>query len=105
MRSQPKPKPRYEFCVYIGGHTRKTGLAIARLRKMFDETIPGDYEIKIIDLAKHPELAGKYNIVATPAVFRTLPDPVRKSIGDLSVADKALLGLDLVVAKSVARVA
>jgi circadian clock protein KaiB len=87
--------PRYKFSVYISSPTPKSDSALARLRKICDEKIPAAYEIEVFDLSKHPELATHHNIVATPAVFRTLPAPVQKSIGDLSKTDKALLGLDL----------
>jgi circadian clock protein KaiB len=68
---------------------------LVRLRKICDEQIPKDYEIEVFDLRKKPRLASDLNIVATPAIFRTLPAPVLKSIGDLSRTDQALLGLDL----------
>ena len=87
--------PRYKFSVYIASPTRESQLALTRLRKICDEQIPTEYEIEVFDLRKHPELATRYDIVATPAIFRTLPAPLRKSIGDLSKTDKALLGLDL----------
>jgi circadian clock protein KaiB len=81
--------------VYIASPTRASESALARLRKICDEQIPKDYEIEVFDLRKHPEFATRYDIVATPAIFRTLPAPVIKCIGDLSKTDKALLGLDL----------
>jgi circadian clock protein KaiB len=87
--------PRFKFSVYIASQTRQSELALARLRKICDEEIPANYEIEIIDLAKNPHLAKEHQIVATPSIFRTLPAPVRKSIGNLSKADKTLLGLDL----------
>src|SRR5712672_873268 len=86
--------PHYKFAVYIATPTRESQLALARLRKICDEQIPLDYEIEVFDLRKNPRLASDHNIIATPAIFRTLPAPVLKSIGDLSKADKTLLGLD-----------
>jgi circadian clock protein KaiB len=85
----------YKFSVYIACSTWRSDLALARLRTICDKTIPNDYEIKVIDLSKNPELARDHQIVATPAIFRTLPAPVRKSIGDLIDKEKALLGLNL----------
>jgi circadian clock protein KaiB len=70
-------------------------LALARLKKICEENVPGDYEIEVVDITKFPGLAKDRQIVATPAVFRTLPAPLRKFIGDLSQKDRALLGLDL----------
>jgi circadian clock protein KaiB len=92
--SAVKQAPRYKFAVYIASPTRESGLALARLRKICDEQIPTEYEIEVFDLRKNPRLASDHNIIATPAIFRTLPAPVLKSIGDLSKADKTLLGLD-----------
>jgi circadian clock protein KaiB len=89
-------KTRYEFSIYIARPTRRSDLALARLRTICDEAIPKkNYDIKVIDLSKNPELAKDHDIVATPAVYRTFPAPVLKSIGDLIDKDKALLGLNL----------
>lgn len=84
---------RYEFSVYIARPTRQSDLALARLRALCDESIPNNYDIKVIDLSKSPKLAREHDILALPAIFRTLPAPLRKSIGDLSDKDRALLGL------------
>jgi circadian clock protein KaiB len=94
MNKRPS-SPRYKFSVYIAKHTPRADWALERLSKICEEKVPGDYEIEVIDLAKDPDIAKDRQIVATPAVFRTLPAPLRKCIGDLSNEDKALLGLDL----------
>ena len=90
--------PRYKFSVYIARETRISDLAVERLTKICEENIPGEYQIEVIDIAKRPDLARNQDIIATPAVFRTLPAPLRKSIGDLSHKDRAILGLDLLPA-------
>ena len=94
MRKRPSSH-RYKFSVYVAHGKRMSDLAVERLTKICEENIPGEYQIEVIDIAKRPDLARKQDIVATPAVFRTLPAPLRKSIGDLSDKDKAILGLDL----------
>jgi circadian clock protein KaiB len=88
-RVSGRAKPRFEFCVYIANHTLRSDLALKRLKKICEENVPGDYEIGVIDVAKDRQ------IVATPAVFRTLPAPLRRLIGDLSQDERSLLGLDL----------
>jgi len=95
-----KQAPRYKFSVYIASPTIESETALARLRKICDEQIPLEYEIEVFDLSKNPRLASEHNIIATPAIFRTLPAPVLKSIGDLSRTDQALLGLDLLQLES-----
>jgi circadian clock protein KaiB len=44
---------------------------------------------------EHPELAEQDKILATPTLIKQLPPPLRRVIGDLSDADKVLLGLEL----------
>jgi circadian clock protein KaiB len=53
------------------------------------------YPIEVIDLLKKPELAQQDQGLAIPTLVRNLPVPIRKIIGDLSDADRVLLGLDL----------
>jgi len=91
-----------KFSVYIARETRMSALALDRPTKICEETVPGEYEIEVIDIAKHPDIARNYNIVATPAVFRTLPAPLRKSIGDLSDKDKSDMGIRLTALQVVA---
>ena len=62
---------------------------LERLKRVCEAQIPGDYEIEVTDLSKRLELAKDPQIVATPAMFRLLLAPVRKSIADLSSEDKA----------------
>jgi circadian clock protein KaiB len=66
-------KAHYKFSVYIARQTRLSDLALERLKKICEEKVPRDYEIEVIDIAKRPDLAPDRQIVATPAVFRTLP--------------------------------
>jgi circadian clock protein KaiB len=95
LKKSSRRKIRFKFSVYIARPTEESDAALARLRNICDESIPKKYDIRVIDLSKNPELARDHQIVATPAVFRTLPTPVRRSIGDLSRKDRALLGLNL----------
>ena len=49
----------------------------------------------MIDLLLKPALARGDEIVAVPTLVRTLPEPIRKIIGDLSDTDQVLVGLQL----------
>lgn len=85
----------YLLKLYVTGKTARSEAAIANLRKICEELLDGLYEIEVIDVLEHPELAEEEKILATPTVVRKLPEPVRRLIGDLSNADKVMLGLDL----------
>ena len=46
-------------------------------------------------LTKNPHLAAGDQILAVPTLVRRLPPPMKKIIGDLSNAERVLVGLDL----------
>ena len=77
------------------GKTARAENAIANLRRICDEQLPGVYELEIIDVLEHPELAESDKILATPTLIKQLPPPLRRVIGDLSDRDKVLLGLEV----------
>ncbi len=81
--------------LYIAGQTPKSLAAISNLRRICEEHLAGQYEIEIIDLLKHPQLAEGDKIIAIPTLVRKLPAPLRRIIGDLSDTEKALVGLQL----------
>ena len=49
----------------------------------------------MIDLLVNPKLAAGDQILAVPTLVRKLPTPIKKIIGDLSNAERMLVGLDL----------
>jgi circadian clock protein KaiB len=87
-----KTNPR-KLTLYVAGQTPKSMTAIANLRKITDEHMPGQYAIEVIDLRENPKLAKEHSIVAIPTLVRELPVPIRKIIGDLSDVEKVLVHL------------
>ena len=77
------------------GKTPRAEKAIANLRRICSEELQGLYELEIIDVLEHPQLAEDEKILATPTLIKRLPPPLRRVIGDLSDKDKVLLGLDV----------
>ena len=97
MPSKPQAAARdvWKLRLYVAGLTERSALALANLRQVCDEQLAGRYDIEVIDLLKHPELAAGDQIVALPTLVRRLPPPARKIIGDLSKKERVLVGLDL----------
>jgi len=83
--------------LYITGQTSNSERAINNLNQILKEQLKGLYTLKVIDVLKKPQLAEEDKILATPALIRTLPTPVRKIIGDLADKEKVLIGLDLTI--------
>jgi circadian clock protein KaiB len=89
-------KPQaFKLRLYVAGQTPKSVRAFANLKVLCDEHLKGRYQIEVIDLLEHPEMARGDQIVAIPTLVIKLPQPVRKIIGDLSDTDRVLVGLAL----------
>jgi circadian clock protein KaiB len=92
----PADEPEvWKFRLYVAGASPKSLRAFANLRRMCEDHLAGRYEIEIVDLAKRPLLARTDNIVAVPTLVRSLPEPMRRVIGDLSDTERVLLSLQV----------
>ena len=85
----------WEMRLYVAGQSPRSSAAIANLRRICDEYVPGKYEVEIVDLLRNPELAKSDQIVAIPTLVKKLPMPVRHIIGDLSATERVLVSLEL----------
>ena len=90
MISQAKP---LKLTLYVAGQTPKSIAAIRNLERLVADSLPGAYEVEVVDLREQPHLAREHNIVAIPTLVRSLPVPVQKIIGDLSDQEKVLVHL------------
>jgi circadian clock protein KaiB len=90
-----KKRPRYELRLYVAGQGPRSLTAMANLRRVCEEHLPGEYQIEVIDLTRNPQLARGDQILAVPTLVRKLPPPLRRIIGDLSNREALLVGLDL----------
>ena len=87
--------PLWQLRLYVMDETPKSVTALTNLKKFCETHLKGRYRIKVIDLAKEPQLAKGDQILAIPTVVRKLPKPVRTIIGTLSDTEHLLVGLDL----------
>lgn len=92
---EPSKEIEWKLKLYVAGQTPKSLIAFANLKRICEAHLAGKYHIEVVDLMKHPQLAKGDQILALPTVVRSLPAPVRKIIGDLSNAERVLVGLDL----------
>jgi circadian clock protein KaiB len=85
----------WELRLYIAGQTPRSVAAFANLKKICEAHLQGRYNIEVVDLVKHPQLAAGDQILAIPTLVRKLPQPLRKIVGDLRDTERALVGLQL----------
>ena len=94
-KKTPRKPAAWKLRLYVAGQTAKSIRAFANLKVLCEEHLRGRYQIEVIDLLLHPDMARGDQIVAIPTLVIKLPQPVRKIIGDLSDTDKVLVGLAL----------
>ena len=91
---------QWELRLYVAGNTSNSIAAFANLQQICEKHMGGRYRIEIIDLLENPQLARGDQIIAIPTLVRRLPIPIKKIIGDLSNAERVLVGLDLKPART-----
>lgn len=87
--------PHYVLRLYITGPTQQSTRAIVNIRKICEEYLSRRYDLQVIDVCQHPELAVREQIIAAPTLIKELPLPLRRFIGDMSQQERILVGLDL----------
>jgi circadian clock protein KaiB len=81
--------------LYITGATPKSARAIANIKRICDEYLPGRYQLEVIDLYQHPEATREEDVVVAPTLIKRLPLPLKRLLGDLSNRERVLKGLDI----------
>ena len=81
--------------LYVAGQSPKSLHALANLKRLCEERLPGHYEIEVVDLVEQPQRAQADDILAIPTLVRRRPPPLRKVIGDLSDTARVLADLQL----------
>lgn len=91
----PSPEEHYLLRLYVTGMTPRSTEAFASIRALCEARLLGRYELEVIDIYQHPQLAIDEQIIAVPTLVKMLPAPLRRLVGDLSNVERVLLGLDL----------
>lgn len=90
-----RDKTRYVLKLYVTGMTANSSRAIENLRAICEEHLRGRYDLEVIDIYQHPVLMQGEQVIAAPTLIKKLPEPLRRLVGDMSNAERVLLGLDL----------
>ena len=70
--------------LYVSGATPRSTEAITKIKEICKQYLPGQHDLKVIDIYQHPRLATKKQIVAVPTLVKEAPGTLRKMIGSLS---------------------
>jgi circadian clock protein KaiB len=81
--------------LYVTGMSPKSMEAIENIKKLCFDLLEGSFELEIIDLYKHPELAVKQQIIFSPSLVKQLPLPKKTLVGTFSDTEKVIKGLGI----------
>jgi circadian clock protein KaiB len=85
----------FKFRLYVADNAQNGALAIANLKALCREHLPGRHEIEIIDVLLKPERALADAIYMTPTLIKYAPLPLTRIVGTLSQKQAVLLALGL----------
>lgn len=86
---------RFVLRLYVTGSTVRSSQAVANVRSLCEEYLPGRYDLEVVDIYQQPGEAAKDQVIAAPTLIKELPMPIKRLIGDLSDRDKVIVGLNL----------
>jgi circadian clock protein KaiB len=85
----------YLLRLYISQSTVRSQRAVENIQRVCKDHLDGRYDLEVIDIHEHPNLARDEQIVAVPTLIKQLPAPLQRLVGDMSDLHKVLVGLDL----------
>lgn len=83
--------------LYVSGMSPKSMEAIGNLTKICSELMEDSFQLEIIDLYKHPELASEQQIVFSPSLIKRLPLPKKTLVGTFSDTEKVIRDLGITI--------
>jgi circadian clock protein KaiB len=85
----------WSLTLYVSGASLRSAQALDTVRRICDEALPGQVDLRVVDVAEDPALVSEDEVLAVPALVRWRPAPVRRLVGDLADVDRVRAGLDL----------
>lgn len=79
--------------LFIFNDTPQSNQAEQRVRQVLSSVSSNIWSLKVIDIAKQPEMLEERNIIAVPVLIKHVPEPEYRVVGDMEDADAILRGL------------
>ena len=87
--------PHFVLRLFVAGTAPRSLRAVENLRRLCDEYLPGQYELRVIDIYRLPEMAEEGQVIAAPTLVKQLPPPLRRIVGDMADEGRVLLALGI----------
>ena len=73
-----------ELRLYVAGESPNSVRAIANLKAICEDCLPGRHRLEVVDVFEHPLRPVEDGILVTPTLVKLAPMPLRRIIGDLN---------------------
>jgi circadian clock protein KaiB len=83
--------------LYVSGMSPKSMEAIGNIKKICSELMEDTFQLEIIDLYKHPELASDQQVIFSPSLIKRFPLPRKTLVGTFSDTAKVIRGLGIII--------
>lgn len=83
------------YRLYVSAASPMSSRAIVNARKFFDQHLPAQHRLEVLDIASHVQAARVDQVVASPTLLRVAPLPQRRFIGDMSDTERLRVALGL----------
>jgi circadian clock protein KaiB len=83
--------------LYVSGMSPKSMEAIGNIKKICSELMEDTFQLEIIDLYKHPELASEQQVIFSPSLIKRFPLPRKTLVGTFSDTAKVIRGLGIII--------
>ncbi|MGK7946547.1 MAG: circadian clock KaiB family protein [Microcystaceae cyanobacterium] len=79
----PAEQQSYVLRLFVSSHNANTKQTLTLIHQLLEQELKAPYTLKVIDIAKHPDLAETHHISATPTLMRVWPQPIKRIVGEL----------------------
>ena len=85
----------YVLHLYVAGTNIRSLNAVERIKQLCEQYLAGHYELQVIDIYQHPAMAEAGQVVAAPTLVRSLPEPIRRLVGDMADEGRVMLAMGI----------
>lgn len=89
------PGPDFSLLLFVSGASSVSARAIRNVQTLCEEYLHGRYELTVLDVHHHRELARDHRVLATPTLVKEQPSPERMLVGEFSDYPHVLAGLGI----------
>jgi circadian clock protein KaiB len=84
-----------ELRLYVAGESPNSMRAIANLKALCEDRLPGRHHLEVVDVLEQPWRPREDGILVTPTLVKVAPTPLQRIIGDLNDRTHVLRALGL----------